>query len=60
MQANGSKKQAGIAILIYNKIEFQAKVIKRDGEGHFIFIKGKNLPRRILSSEHLCPKCKGT
>jgi hypothetical protein len=41
-QANSSKKQAGVAILISNKIEFQLKVIKQDGEEHFIFIKGKS------------------
>jgi len=35
------KKQAGVAILIPNKIEFQPRVIKKDKEGHFIFIKGK-------------------
>jgi len=40
-QANGRKKQAGVAILISNKINFQLKVIKKDKEGHFIFIKGK-------------------
>jgi len=40
-QANGLKKQAGVAILILNKINFQLKVIKKDKEGHFIFIKGK-------------------
>jgi exonuclease III len=40
-QANGSKKQAGVAILISNKIIFPPKVIKQDGEGHFILIKGK-------------------
>ena len=28
-QANGVKKQAGVAILILNKINFQAKVIKK-------------------------------
>jgi exonuclease III len=38
---NGPKKQAGVAILILNKIDFQSKVIKRDKEGHFILIKGK-------------------
>jgi hypothetical protein len=45
LQANGLKKQAGIAIVISNKIDFQTKVIKKDKEGHFILIKGKNLPR---------------
>jgi hypothetical protein len=39
-QANGHRRQAGVAILISNKIEFQPRVIKRDKEGHFIFIKG--------------------
>ena len=40
-QANGLKKQAGIAMLISNKIDFQPKVIKIDIEGHFILIKAK-------------------
>jgi exonuclease III len=40
-QANGLKKQAGVAILISNKINFQPNVIKKDKEGHFILIKGK-------------------
>jgi exonuclease III len=40
-KANGSKKQAGVAILISNKINFQPKAIKEAKEGHFILIKGK-------------------
>jgi hypothetical protein len=40
-QENGPRKQAGDAILISNKIDFQPKVFKHDKEGHFIFIKGK-------------------
>jgi exonuclease III len=40
-QANGPKKQAGVAILISNKIDFHPKVIKKDKEVHFIFMKGK-------------------
>jgi exonuclease III len=32
-QANGQKKQAGVAILISIKIDFQPKVIKKDKEG---------------------------
>jgi exonuclease III len=58
-QANGLNKQAGVAILISNKIDFQPKVIKKD-KGHFILIKGKNLPSGILNSEYLCSKCKGS
>ena len=39
--SSGPKKQAGVAILISNKINFQPKIIKRDKEGHFILIKVK-------------------
>jgi exonuclease III len=46
-QANGMKKQAGVAILISNKINFQNKVIKKDKEGHFIFIKGKIIQEEL-------------
>jgi exonuclease III len=40
-QADVPKKQAGVTILILNKIYFQPKVIKKDREGHYIFSKGK-------------------
>jgi exonuclease III len=40
-QSNGLKKQAGVAILISNKIDFQPKEIKKDKERHLILIKGK-------------------
>ena len=38
-QANDYSKQAGVGILISDKIDFQPKVIKKGG--HFILIKGK-------------------
>jgi exonuclease III len=41
LYANESRKQAEVDILIFNKIDFQPKVIKHDEEGCFIFIKGK-------------------
>ena len=40
-QANGLKKQSGVAILISNKMDFHPKVIKKNKEGQFILIKGK-------------------
>ena len=40
-QANGPMKQAAVAILISEKIDFQPEVIKKDKEGHFILIKRK-------------------
>ena len=41
-QANGPKKQDGVAILTSNEVNIQPKVIKNDKEGHFILIKGKD------------------
>ena len=46
-QANYLKKQAGVAILISNKIGFQPKVTKKDKEGHFILIKDKILQEEL-------------
>jgi hypothetical protein len=40
-QVNGPKRQALVAILISDKIVFQLKLVKSDGEEHFILIKGK-------------------
>ena len=40
-QANCPNKQAGVAILISNKIDFQPKVIKKGKERHIILIKVK-------------------
>ena len=39
-QANGEQKKAGVAILIFDKIDFKATKIKRDKEGHYIMVKG--------------------
>jgi hypothetical protein len=40
-QANRHKKEATAVNLKSNKMNFQPKVIKRGGEGHFIIIEGK-------------------
>ena len=34
-----SKKKAGVAILVSDKIDFKATKIKRDKEGHYIMVK---------------------
>jgi len=39
-----SKKQAGVAIFMCNKIDFEPKLIKRDWDRHFIH--NKEIPPR--------------
>lgn len=58
--ANGPKKQSYVAIVISNQTDFRPKLVKGDGNRHFILNQKKNLPRLHFNSEHVCPKCKGT
>ena len=39
-QGNAEQKEAGVAILASDKIDFKATKIKRDKEGHYIMVKG--------------------
>ena len=39
---NGDQKEAGVAILISDKIDFEIKAMKRDKEGHYIMIKDQS------------------
>jgi hypothetical protein len=58
-QANGLKKQTGLAFLLSNKIGFQPKVSK-EMEKNIPTHQKKNPPRGTLNSEYLYPECKGT
>jgi exonuclease III len=48
LHAYGPKKQVGIAILMFDKIDFKSKLIRRDKEGHNKSIKGKKSNKRTL------------
>ena len=39
LHANRDQKKARVAILIFDKIDFKTKAVKRDKEGHYIMIK---------------------
>jgi exonuclease III len=51
-QANGSKKQAGVAILISNEINFQPKVIKNDKERKDTLYWSKENPPYISQNDY--------
>jgi exonuclease III len=46
-QANGPRKQAGVGILVSDKVDFKLTLIKRDKEGHSILIKGETHQKEI-------------
>ena len=41
-QANGQEKKVWVTILISDEIDYKRRAIKRDPEGHFIILKGRN------------------
>jgi hypothetical protein len=57
-QTNEPRKQAGVVILISEKVDFKPKLIRKCRERHYILIKGKNPPRGHFSSKHLYTKHK--
>jgi exonuclease III len=47
-QPSGPPKQAGVAILISDKVDFKRTLIKRDKEGHSILTKGEIDQKEII------------
>ena len=50
-QANGEqkkKRKAGVAILIFDKIDFKLTKIKRDKEGYYIMVKGSMRQEELM------------
>ena len=43
-----SKKKAGVAILVSDKIDFKPTKIKRDKEGHYIMVKGSMQQEELI------------
>jgi exonuclease III len=57
-QANGLKKQAEVAILISNEVNFQPKVIKKDKDGQFILIKSDIFQKELSILNRYAPNAK--
>jgi hypothetical protein len=54
-QGNEPHKQAGVAILISDKVSCRLKSIRRDNEGHFILMKGTIHQEEISSLNIYAP-----
>ena len=54
-QANGNEKKAGIATLIFDKLNFKTKTVIRDKEGYYITIKG-SIQQNITTVNMYAPK----
>jgi exonuclease III len=54
-QANGPQKQAGVAILISDKVDFKPTLIKQDKQGHSILIKGEIDQKEIIINNLYAP-----
>jgi hypothetical protein len=59
-QAIGPRKQAGVPILISDKVDFKPTLIKRDTEGHSILIKREIEQKEITIINLYAPKCQCT
>jgi exonuclease III len=55
-QANGPRKQAGVAILISDKVDFKPTLIKLDKEGHSMVIQGEIHQKEITIINLYAPK----
>jgi hypothetical protein len=51
-QVNSLQKQAGVAILISDKVDIKPALIKRDKEGHSILIKGEIHQKEMTIINH--------
>jgi exonuclease III len=55
-QASSPRKQAGVTILISDKVDFKPTLIKQDKEGHSILIKGEIDQKEITILNLYAPK----
>jgi hypothetical protein len=55
-----NQEAGGHVFFITDMIGFKPKLIRRNWEGHCIFIKGINPPKGCCDSKHICIKTKGT
>jgi exonuclease III len=57
-QTDGLQKQAGVSILVLDKVDFKPTLIKRDKEGHSILIKAEIHQKEITIINLYAPNVK--
>ena len=57
--ANGNQKEAGVAILVSDKVDFKIKNVTRDKEEHYIMIKG-SIQEDIKNYKYICTQHRST
>ena len=57
---NGDQKEAGVVILISDKIDFDIKAMKRDKEGHYTMIKGSIQEEDTTVINMICTQYRST
>ena len=57
--ANGNQKEAGVAILTSDKIDFKIKTVTRDKEGQYIMIKG-SIQEEDITIINICTQHRST
>ena len=57
---NGDQEEAGVVILISDKIDFDIKAMKRDKEGHYTVIKGSIQEEDTTVINMICTQYRST
>ena len=57
--ANNREKEAGVAVLVSEKINFKTKKVTRDKEGHYIMIKG-SVQQEDITIINICTQYRST
>ena len=56
----GNQNEAGVTILMLDKVGFKIKTVTRDKEGHYVMTKGINPRRKYSTCKYICMQHRNT